>query len=69
MALPRLYCESGVHRALTVGLTVVGALIRNHEVTFADLFPILLRTDASRLTPATWAYDGIRLDRFMRSDS
>ena len=39
--MPRLTSEYGVHRAPTVGLAVVGALLTKHsKVVTADLFPM-----------------------------
>ncbi len=71
MLLPRVYCKSGVHRAPTVALSLVGALmLYSPTVTLADVFPMSLVGNAASSayrTPRNWQPEALRLQAFLMS--
>lgn len=70
IVLPRLHSEHGFHRAPTVGLAVVGALLVESSHT-VDLFPMSLVREKSWNGEVPkqplWQAEAFRLQYFMQS--
>ena len=70
--MPRLNSEYEIHRAPTVGLAVVGALLTKHsKVVTADLFPMTIVGEQVWATDIMvnleWQGEARRMQRFLMS--